>query len=254
MTSETIAPMMSDSASTRKKVLESLPVDPSLLESANIWFDRSWYGLLICGAATAVAAMATVAFLFLQYWSSGVRERHTEWRTSVLELRTAESNERAKASELKLEELRRKVAPRHINFAQFKADLESKPKSPVEIMFTRDDGEAFNLSFEIMVMLHEAGWEVERPLSIPTTDDPKLKGYTSTMAVGGQATGVSIVAHAISEEEFSRLGNPGSDTSFNALKNALEGSLGRTGQVSTSVHSNLALDPGKLRIVVGTKL
>ncbi|HUZ30849.1 MAG TPA: hypothetical protein VMV19_01895 [Xanthobacteraceae bacterium] len=68
--------------------MESLPVDPALLDKANWWFDVSWYGLLWAGAATALAACATVIFLFVQFWSSGVRERHAEWRTSSLELQT----------------------------------------------------------------------------------------------------------------------------------------------------------------------
>ena len=57
------------------------PVDPQLLERANWWFDVSWYGLLLAGGATALAAAATVVFLFLQFWSSGVRERQSDWRT-----------------------------------------------------------------------------------------------------------------------------------------------------------------------------
>jgi hypothetical protein len=103
-----------ESATMRETVLESLPVDPALLESANVWFDRSWYGLLICGTGTALAAAATVGFLFVQYWSSGVKERHTEWRTSVVELETAKANketEKLRDANLKLEA---QVAPRRL--------------------------------------------------------------------------------------------------------------------------------------------
>jgi hypothetical protein len=75
----------------RATVLESIPVDAAMLESANKWFDISWYGLLLAGGITALGAFATVAFLFVQFWSSGVRERNSEWRTSVLELQTAEA-------------------------------------------------------------------------------------------------------------------------------------------------------------------
>jgi hypothetical protein len=79
--------------------LESLPVDPALLESANRWFDISWYGLLIAGGFTALAAFATVFFLFVQFWSSGIRERETEWRTARLELQTGKAKaELAKAN------------------------------------------------------------------------------------------------------------------------------------------------------------
>ena len=79
--------------------MESLPVDPALLESANRWFDISWYGLLIAGGFTALAAFATVFFLFVQFWSSGIRERETEWRTATLELQTGKAKaELAKAN------------------------------------------------------------------------------------------------------------------------------------------------------------
>ena len=86
-------------ADSRETTLESLPVDPALLESANRWFDISWYGLLIAGGFTALAAFATVFFLFVQFWSSGIRERETEWRTARLELQTGKAKaELAKAN------------------------------------------------------------------------------------------------------------------------------------------------------------
>ena len=87
---------MADSGET---TLESLSVDPALLESANRWFDISWYGLLIAGGFMAVAAFATVFFLFIQFWSSGVREHQTELRTATLELETGKAKaELAKAN------------------------------------------------------------------------------------------------------------------------------------------------------------
>lgn len=130
---------MTASANNKEKVLESIPVDPELLKSANWWFDASWYGILVAGAMTTIGAFLTFAFLFTQYWSSGVRERHTEWRTSALELQTANANasaaqasERAatlevKANEIALElererferiKLTAKVAPRSIPQAE----------------------------------------------------------------------------------------------------------------------------------------
>jgi hypothetical protein len=90
---------MAPMADSRETTLESLPVDPALLESANRWFDISWYGLLIAGGFTALAAFATVFFLFVQFWSSGIRERETEWRTARLELQTGKAKaELAKAN------------------------------------------------------------------------------------------------------------------------------------------------------------
>lgn len=86
-------------ADSKETTLESLPVDPALLESANRWFDISWYGLLIAGGFTALAAFATVFFLFVQFWSSDVRERQAEWRAATLELETGKAKaELAKAN------------------------------------------------------------------------------------------------------------------------------------------------------------
>jgi hypothetical protein len=156
MTSNTIAPPTTDSAIIRESDLGSLPVDPSLLESANTWFDRSWYGLLLCGAATAILAMATVMFLFIQYWSSGVRERHTEWRTSALELKTAEANARAKEADLKLEQLRRLAGPRSLNHDVFLKELEGKPKAHVAIWYLPDTSDGWAFSIRLLGALRRA--------------------------------------------------------------------------------------------------
>ena len=86
-------------ADSRETTLELLSVDPALSELANRWFDISWYGILIAGGFTALAAFATVFFLFVQFWSSGVRERQTDWRTATLELETGKAKaELAKAN------------------------------------------------------------------------------------------------------------------------------------------------------------
>jgi hypothetical protein len=176
MISNTIAPITTDNAIKRENVLESLPVDPSLLESANIWFDRSWYGLLIFGAATALAAMGTVAFLFIQYWSSGVRERHTEWRTSALELTTAEANsgaakanvraagleKEAATARLETEKLKSVVAWRTISAGQTDELLKVwslKPGS-VNLFWQDGDPEALFFAIQLSTILQRANWKV----------------------------------------------------------------------------------------------
>ena len=86
MTTKYIAMGKAKPLGTLPIVLQSIPIDPGLLERADWWFDISWYGLLWAGAATAIAACATVTFLFIQFWSSNIRERQSEWRTSTLEV------------------------------------------------------------------------------------------------------------------------------------------------------------------------
>lgn len=102
-------PIIANTASKGRKV-EATPVDAAILEAANWWFDTSWYGLLIAGALTAIAALATVGFLFVQFWSSGIKERHTEWRTTALESETAKANAARSKSDERIAELNKDTA------------------------------------------------------------------------------------------------------------------------------------------------
>jgi hypothetical protein len=107
---------------TNEAVLESIPVDPALLTSANWWFDVSWYGLLIAGGLTALAAFATVIFLFIQFWSSGVKERQTEWRTSALELQTETAKKETARLSAEAEKAREGIAQANAAGETAKAD------------------------------------------------------------------------------------------------------------------------------------
>lgn len=90
-------------ADSNQKVLESMPsspISPELLTSANWWFNVSWYGLLVFGMLAALASVATVICLFLQFWSAGVKERQSDWRTEVVEQQSQQATadvEKAKA-------------------------------------------------------------------------------------------------------------------------------------------------------------
>jgi hypothetical protein len=70
---------------------ELAPIDPTLLDWAEAWYPVAWRGLLAAGAVTAIGACATIAFLLLQWRTTDIREKHSEWRTHVLELQTAEA-------------------------------------------------------------------------------------------------------------------------------------------------------------------
>ena len=111
-----------DIAMGSAKVVESLPVDPSLLDRANWWFDISWYGLLWAGAVTAVAACATVTFLFLQFWSGGIRDRQSEWRTSSLELQTENAKKETARLSAEAETARKSIAEANAAGEAAKAD------------------------------------------------------------------------------------------------------------------------------------
>jgi hypothetical protein len=70
---------------------ELAPIDPALLDWAEAWYPVAWKGLLAAGVVTAIGACATIAFLLLQWRTIDIRERHSEWRTHMLELQTAEA-------------------------------------------------------------------------------------------------------------------------------------------------------------------
>lgn len=71
---------------------KSVPLDPTLLDWAEYWYPISWKGVLAGGIITAVGACATIAFLLLQWRTTSIREEQSEWRTSTLELQTAQAN------------------------------------------------------------------------------------------------------------------------------------------------------------------
>jgi hypothetical protein len=160
-------------------VMGAMPVDPNLLERANWWFDVSWYGLLIAGFIAAVAACATIAFLFAQYWSSGIRERQAEWRTSTLEFQTADAKRDTAAAGERIAELNREterlrgdnlalqtvLLPRHAGLIGFNrappaqewfAALQAFAGVQVYIQVVKDS-EAQNLANEIAIILSRFG-------------------------------------------------------------------------------------------------
>jgi flagellar basal body-associated protein FliL len=79
----------------------------------------------------------------------------------------AEADARTKEAEVKLEELRKQVGPRHLKSQEFIEALVGKPTLPVEIMFLKDDADAFTLSLEIRTALQMAGWPVQEPCQYP---------------------------------------------------------------------------------------
>jgi hypothetical protein len=143
------------------------------LETANRWYDVSWYGLLIAGVITALAALFSVAFLYLQFWSSTVRDKHSNLRTSQLELRAAEANEaaakatertaeltkEAEAARLEQERLKRQLAWRRLSQEQIKsiaADL-SGTQIKMHLGAISSDPEAMLFADDIRRALAAAG-------------------------------------------------------------------------------------------------
>ena len=191
---------MADSGET---TLESLSVDPALLESANRWFDISWYGLLIAGGFTAVAAFATVFFLFIQFWSSGVREHQTELRTATLELETgkakaelakanadiasanaeiAEANKQTASLEKDAAEARRDLAAANARAAEAdqKAEAERLERLKLELPIAPQDLAGQPRS-ELVALFRSFGAQSVDVFAYPEGSSPDTHSFAQTM-------------------------------------------------------------------------
>lgn len=181
-------------------------------------------------------------------------ERISSLAVQAEQLRTdaAEANARTKEAELKLEQLRRKVAPRQIDGKAFLAALVEKPKppAPVEILFPRDDAEAYQLSMQVRDYLKMATWECREPAAIPPTEAGRFAHSPSTVGAGGQPSGVTIVVRAETQADFALTGDRAANTPLNALILAFLTSLG---SYSVAANSETAPEKGVLRVVVGSK-
>lgn len=106
------------------------------LDTANHWYEISWWGLLAAGSATAIAAFVTVAFLFIQFWSSSVRDQYADKERLQLKSDTAKANERAAQANARAAEAGRSAGDATLKAAQAneraaKAELElAKYKAP----------------------------------------------------------------------------------------------------------------------------
>jgi hypothetical protein len=209
-------------------------------------------------ASLVVGVIATFGVVL----SSSVKEQFAAARISANEVETARakesaarSNERAAEAELKLEQLRNQIAPRHLDRTKFIDALKGQPSAPVEVMYITEDAEAFEFAQQIRQALEAAGWQVTKYGPIPR--DLKIANSlpSTAMAVGGQPSGVTIVVHDLSPDEQDAVSRKmaGKDwikTPWTVLSNATEEGIGRV-----SGHSGGADAPpaGILRIVVAAK-
>lgn len=77
---------------------ELSPVDLATLAWAEHWYPIAWKGLLGASAATIIAACLAAVFLLLQWRTTTIRERQADWRTSTLELQTAQAQRETAAA------------------------------------------------------------------------------------------------------------------------------------------------------------
>ncbi|WP_370157155.1 hypothetical protein [Bradyrhizobium sp. USDA 327] len=141
-------------------VLKSVSLDPALLDTANTWFGRSWWGLMIAGGITALAACATVVFLIIQFWSSNVKERFSDERVSANEAETASAKEGTARANQRIEELRAanlaleaQIAPRRLTkheVAALTAALSSFADSRVAVSSYQSDPDGAILAAQLI--------------------------------------------------------------------------------------------------------
>lgn len=200
-----------------------------------------------------VAAALVAAGVILEFAEGWISE---PWRKTVdnaREQRIAElNNETAR--------LTKQSAPRQIDGAAFLKALAGKPKAPVEIVFPKEDGEAFMLALQFRDLLRVAKWQVTEPAPIPPNEIPRLANEPSHMAAGGQAIGVTVAMGAETEEEMKLLGDslkmgndPEPNTPLRALWLAILQSLGNTAAHLGVPGSFNTPAPGVIRIIVGPK-
>jgi len=149
--------------------------------------------------------------------------------------------------------LRKQVGPRQIDLETFLKALEGRPTSPAEIMFPKENGEAFLLAIQFRDLLRLAKWQVAEPVPVPPSDIPRLANQPSHMAAGGQPMGVTVAVRADTQDDFQRLEDRDAPTAVNALSQAIQSTLGG---VSGYAAGPDVYDPppaGTIRIIVGPK-
>ena len=224
---------------------------------APIWeavFRSATWAALIFGALSIGSAFVSA---WVGWEITDATQKDADKKIKAADERIAEFNTRAKEAELELAQIRQRMAPRNIKGEQFLKALEGKPKAPVEILFVRDDGEAFSLSLQIRDWLRQASWLVEEPRPI-TPDDVSsrlVQNHPLAMAAGGQPQGVSLFLRAESQADFDRENDDPFDshapvnTPRKALSRALLGSLGTISGGMSDENGR----PGVLRVIVGPK-
>jgi hypothetical protein len=192
-----------------------------------------------------IAFAIVIVALAVELVSGRIAKRFERQIEQANELKIAElNNETAR--------LRKQIAPRQFDGDAFRKSLEGKPKAPVEIMFPREDSEAFRLATEFGNVLKMAGWQTSEPTPIPPGDIPRLSKQPSIASVGAD-TGVTVVIRADSQSDFQSIRDFQAPTALSALVDAITQNLGSARAAGAGPDVFNVPPPGVLRIVVGPK-
>ncbi len=231
--------------------------------SIETWDRWCVWGMWVAAIAGAIAVFAGLFTGIVGHQLSELSQREANQKIAEANARgeearklAASSNEQAKASELKLEQLRHEVGPRQLNRDAFLSALNGQPKAKVELVYLRDDPECFDLAQQIWRALLEAKWDATPPVPIPQSSAPFAAHVPLAMTVEGQPSGVTVVAHSISNEEVAIQADqfagkhPGKATAWTTLSSALGQSLGRIGGGGGGINPPAE---GALRVVVAPR-
>lgn len=210
-----------------------------------------WLSWLSLESANRVADCANVIFVLSLI--AGVLSTITIIGTTNVkewywEKDRTESKERVAAAELRTEQLRKQMGPRIIDRELFRAAISQQSKSKVEILYLRDDSEAFTLALQIQNNLLAAGWSVGDPKPIRVNGD---SDKPSVLVVGGWHNGVIVATHSFDpadQADSISFTDETKKTSFAGLSNALLRTIGGViGKSDSSIPS------GTIRVIVGPK-
>jgi hypothetical protein len=203
-------------------------------------FFEAW-GPVLADALIALGVFAEILFARKARMGSEALQRQSDEKI-------AEANARAAEAALKIEQLRVRVGPRRIDESALTESLKDVGKLPVEIMYTKEDGDSYKLSNQLGTVLAKLGWEVEGT-PIPPNIIGKLSDFPSAMAVGGQPTGIAVVmdSAAVSFEDVVK----DKPTPVHVFSMALRRSI--VGDVVGVLSSVNAPKPGIIRVVISPR-
>ena len=161
--------------------------------------------------------------------------------------RAGVATKRAAQAELRLEQLRKDTGPRAIAWGAFATAIKGQPAGNAEILYLRDVPDALSLADTIRALLISADRKVA--LARPNPDTPATSSSPTPLAmtVGGQPSGITVVASRIPVDETAPL-----TKEYGALMEAL--SLGLdVGIAEVYGGRDPTMPEGLLRIVVGPR-
>ena len=212
---------------------------------------ESYKLLLEIISIVAVGISVVAGALALVVGNSINKTQAVQVRKFKIDLATQQG--RAAEAELKLEELRRHVAPRHVQRSVFLKAIEGQPKARVEIMYLRDDPECFELAQEIWRVLQDAQWDVVAPVPIPKSVSSSHLQSPTSMSISGEPSGVTVATHSVSgkEAEADLNSKNWEHTPWTVLQNAL---LQSVGQISGWAGGPNSPPEGTLRVIISPRL